>query len=242
MKNNLLGILTTVIFIGAVVEAGAAEKKNLAPNPGGEVTYSCAEYKNLVKHFWVKNRNQLLPEGWGVYIGGGKWDYGISSEEKKNGKNSVFVELVTPLYNDKKNINWGSAAILFGGECDGYKPCNSMKVKPGETYCFSFWIKGNIPRVRATATGFDDSDPNKKDKRVRTKVVMYDDMHNEIKEIVPNSEWKEYSAEVVVPDDCAQMTFGIATIPGIETGTNDQAGIKMFIDDVKIVQKEESSY
>ena len=91
-----------------------------------------------------------MPVGWGVYYGGGGlYEWGSSSKEAilRTGSKSVFLKL-TRHYQDKAGKDQDcNAALIVGGEGNGFSSANTLPVKPGETYSFSFWIKGDAPAV-----------------------------------------------------------------------------------------------
>lgn len=240
----LVTVMVAMLFAGTVnaaeekkADAPAAELENLAPNPGAENTHHYSKYRVLVKHDWNKNRKGQVPVGWGLYVGGGRWFFGVSTDEKKSGKNSAFLKIVRVDHSDKRNVDWAQAAVFFSGECDLYTVGKSIKIKPGANYCFSFWVKGTITNLRAMVQGFIPlpEGAKKKLKRVTIKSFkIFDEAGKEVPRITATDQWKFYTVKVKMPAGCEQFSCGIGNTSGYRTGENDKVGNVLYIDDVRI--------
>lgn len=217
-----------LLLVGAgLVALQAQEEDNLLKNPSAEITVA-------QKDFPIKidvTGSAELPLGWGVYGGGGSYEWGSSSQEGilRTGYKSVFLKLKEPA-KAKDGQESANAAIIIGGENNGYSSSNAIPVKPGEYYRFAFWIKGNVPRVSVHKAEWKTIDG--KQQRIISPLKTEKDDIVSSRGIVPSDEWTMYSGDFRVSDGATHMVLMI--ICG--TGHGMRAGQVFYIDDAEIVK------
>ncbi len=110
---------------------------NLAPNPGIEKTVPKKQYP---KHSSMVKEADMLPPGWGVWVGDGIGEWGVSQENPHSGKNCVFLKYLRP----RKPGGY----VGLGLTIPEYMRNSGVPCKPNTDYEISFWVKGSISMIR----------------------------------------------------------------------------------------------
>ncbi len=220
------------LFINSIKWLGSGNKK----------TDNKIEKKkeNLVKNGSAEQGSgkKSVPD-WKLYVGSGSVDWGRTSKEAHSGKYSVLFSFYDRLMKGgKARLN---AAVYVGGG-DGISGKEAISVEPESIYEFSFWVKGNLPRLGLRGTGWPKGDESSKS-RQRLKITSVrkngfpvritgapNRRYGRKAVIQPTGEWTKYSGKVTMAHNTAKFALGIA----IENSSQLQPGQTVYIDDVSI--------
>lgn len=134
------------MFMVVSCALNAQEPVNLMPNPGAEKIIKRSDFPaGLRANRTIMDEN--LPDGWGCSNANGYCSWGASDKEFHSGEKSSFLKIE----NTKTQDNGAYISVsLCLGNTDGYNGENALAVQPGaNSYYVSFWMKGNVPSLRA---------------------------------------------------------------------------------------------
>ncbi len=203
-KAILINLIAVLGILSFICQAQSTEKET--------------EDSNLVKNPSAENVKYNYPVGWGKGRASGKFEWGVSEEEKHSGKYSVYVKL-KEFFEDKKGAKKG-----FGG---GITLGKGIVFKPDTEYKFSFWMKTTAPYIRIWTNQFKAEGKPLYSQRTSLGVHLKP----------TDEEWHEYTGKFVTAANVNSIVLCFylhgrekqwASNPGIPLGT------VMYIDDVDI--------
>ncbi len=193
-------------LLAALPPIPEAETANLAPNPGAEVV------------------SQDRPAEWATYTGAGAGTLGLA--EGHSGQHAA--KLTTTVLHDwqdgRKSIN----VALMIGDCNGFDGPRAPELLPLHQYFYSFWLKGDAPRVVVSCTTWDKTGNRKSRGLGRTKLEPF----------AATDEWTLYTGSFITPPDAARGALKI----GIEGFLDEGAGLgEILVDDVYVGRSREKA-
>jgi hypothetical protein len=168
------------------------------------------------------------PPGWGLYIGAGTATVTVAPNEKRSGQAAACLELTgwyTPKDAPDKPENHSVSAAIVLAPNDGYSAKGSIQGKPGTTYAFSFWYKGDLATATAVVIGWPSTDA---DYTKRTGVpVTTNTLH-------PGNTWQQCTGTFQLTEPLRAFALMI------QTGGQEKDGFRMgrlYIDDAEVGSK-----
>ena len=234
----MLKIIIILLGIGVCV-SGYSQGKNMISDPGAENPVSIKKYPG-VAYLTTKCPDGFYALGWGVYNGGGKMCWGVTSSEFHSGKKSVFIRILAPV-RYKKRLLYSGALLL--GEGDGYQGDKSLEVKPNTRYKFSVWVKTSEKyslNVYATAYLMRQS------RYFRTALpitsllvdgVSVISLNNNYKyTVATDSTWRRLDGIFITKDDTEYVNIGLQCTGFV--GENKKfTPITLFADDAEVLKQ-----
>ncbi len=123
---------------------------NLAQNPGAEKLVPKKQYGKFTN---LAKGDDMLPPGWGVYVGDGIGAWGVSEENPHGGKNCVYIKYVKP----RKPGGIGAMGVTL----PEYSGLTGIPCKPNTDYEISFWVRGDVPMIKVSTLMHSKSGKNK---------------------------------------------------------------------------------
>lgn len=140
------------------------------------------------------------PVGWSRYVGAGKCDLSSSDQAPHSGQRCACLKM-TEWYakEDKDGKKPPSRSINCGvivGDSDGYHGDKAFPAQPGQTYIFTLWIKGDVPRVQISALTWNTeaADPASR-------------QHVGVDRFAPGPEWRQFGGRFHMPDDAKRFVL-----------------------------------
>jgi carbohydrate binding protein with CBM4/9 domain len=189
---------------------------NLLTNPGAETQIPAGKFISEINFKYMMSNDFIdfsdnVPEGWGAYVNAEtKVKWGQTDKEFHSGKYSCFMTLVDSL---KSGASHYDCIVL--SKTNGSNGEKTIKVEPGATYKYSFWIKGDMGKVTIRLFTWNTDDA----KKMKWKGLKYG--------VSVTKEWTEIKG-VITPVGAVKK-FAI----GIDIG-NAKAGQSLYIDDAVI--------
>ncbi len=220
--------------------APVADPDNLVKNPDVEATIPSKDHpiKTGLK------KGKLLVRGWTGHTSAGIGEWGVTDKIAHSGKNSVYLRYLRgkTYKNGKTYHNVG----LFLAETDNYSGVTAIDAKPGTTYEFSFWMKGNAPEVSVSVTGWkiktgkDRLDSPKSREwytisRIKVDGKLVRGARNRANIIKPTSQWQYYSGTFRTRAFSKKFALRIS----IKDNPELKPGNTIYVDDVTIKIKKE---
>ncbi len=174
--------------------------------------------RNLLANPSCEKVKYAYPVGWKKALSSGKFEWGVSEEEKHSGRYSAFVK-VKGYYTDKNGTKF-----LGGGVATGMVSAN---IKPNTEYKFSFWMKTTSPYVRVWSSQLS---ANKKKNRYAVPTSA-----DWLKPV--DSKWHKYSGKFITSSEINAISLSFY-ITGRKEKWGRNSGIPlgsiMYIDDVAL--------
>lgn len=211
--------------------AGDMATTNLVTNPGAEDVAIITNVPTVP--------GKLIPRGWGGYGGGSGFIWGVTTNEAHSGSNSVFMTF-TGFFVYSNGAKMASSALM-PADTDGYSGARAMPARPNTAYEFSFWLKGDVPRVslKMAITSWK-SDAGRVEDREYLQVhdlckngrpFLIRQMRDSAGILIPDAlAWTRYSGRFATSPDTKRMALCIKIIdaPGLEPGQT------IYVDDMEI--------
>lgn len=183
-----------------------AAAANIAPNPDAEQV------------------SGGKPVAWGLYVGAGSAVLSAASGRKGGHCGKLAATKLYDWGNGRKSIN---VAVMIG-DSDGFSGANAPAIQPFARYYFSFWIKGNAPRVTVSFVTWNEK--GSVDSRAHVPLLA--------QPLAAPEEWTFIFGKFVTPLTAARGCLKI----GIEGYTDEGGGLgEIYVDDVYVGQSKEAS-
>ncbi|MDD2708866.1 MAG: family 10 glycosylhydrolase [Verrucomicrobiae bacterium] len=210
-----LAAARTLLFMASALTSYA--NANLMPNPGAEEVILFKGYPKEAKPGGNPKIAEYVPKGWGLYVGSPCEDpceWGATDKEAHTGKHSCFLTF-NHFHENKDGEKSVNLSLNLGGS-NGYTAGNAIKSEGGEDYHFSFWAKGNIPRisVKISCWTAGNADP----------------IHQQNIDATLASNWTKFEGRFSPAPNAERflVRLQISAVPGLSPG---QA---IYVDDVEI--------
>ncbi len=190
------------------------------------------------------NKLAELPPGWGKHVGNGRAKFGVTSETSHSGKNSAYATLTKWGKNRKGDPDANFGIML--GKTNGGNGSEALPVEPDSTYCFSFWMKGNLPRVSVRVFTWKSPEANVKSRKinhpVKEPVNLYIDgaamkqptLRRGIGIKPDPDKWHQYQGTFLTGPETTRAAVRI----GISYPKNMKIGDIIYIDDAEVFKRE----
>ncbi|MBT3377371.1 MAG: hypothetical protein HN742_06030 [Lentisphaerae bacterium] len=160
------------------------------------------------------------PVGWGLYRGKGKARL-CSSEDARSGQASAC--LVAEEFGEWRGRRFLNCGLVLGSP-DGYNGVEAYPTQGGRVYQVSFWMKGDVPWVKAQTVCWRHEEATAQDRKQVTVLPG---------KLAPTGEWRRYSGSFVAPAGARRFALkwqvaGFAE-EGMALGT-------LLVDDVEVIE------
>ncbi len=181
----------------------------LKPKPDAQVLLRCGE---------------TAPAHWGTYTGGGPRDAAVELAPGHDSPRAAWLVTRGFYINPKTGRPQFLSVALIAGDSDGYRGARAKPCKPGTTYRFSFWLKGDLPWVEPAALAWRSDAARPADRQW---------LPTSLGRIRPAAEWRRYEGEFTTRPDSKRLVFCFrfrASAKGFQLGKG------VSVDDLSIVE------